>query len=259
MLLVIDVGNTNITMGVYDKENLRANWRIATNKDKSSDEIGIMLLSFFDFDNIDHKKISSVIISSVVPPIMYSLKNAIKKYLKIEPLVVDSNVKSKLVLKSENKHELGADRIVNAIGAISIYKAPMIIVDFGTATTFCAINKDNEYLGGAIMPGIKISMSALVEKTAKLPRIEISKPQNVIGKNTVEGMKSGVYYGYVGSVDYIVTKMKEELNEPDALVIATGGLARMISQDSKTITNIDSLLTLKGLREIFVQGDYKNV
>lgn len=259
MLLVIDVGNTNITMGVFDGDNLKANWRIATNKDKSSDEIGIMLLSFFDFDNIDYKMISNVIISSVVPTIMYSLTHAIKKYLKITPIVVDSNVKSPLKIKSENKHELGADRVVNAIGAVSIYKAPMIIVDFGTATTFCAINEKNEYLGGAIMPGIKISMSALVEKTAKLPRIEISKPENIIGKNTVEGMKSGVYYGYVGSVDYIVSKMKEELGAPDANVIATGGLARMICQDSKTITAVDSLLTLKGLREIFICGEYKNV
>lgn len=258
MLLVADVGNTNVTMGVYDEKKLLVNWRIATNKDKSADEIGIMLLNFFKFDNIDYKKIDNVIISSVVPPIMYSLTHAMKKYLGIDPIIVDSNVKTKLKIKYDNKNEVGADRIVNAIGAISIYKPPMIIVDFGTATTFCAINENFEYLGGAIMPGIKISMEALFEKTAKLPRIEISKPESAIGTNTVNSMRAGVYYGYVGSVDYIVEKMKEELNAPNATVIATGGLARMISQESKSITDIDSNLTLKGLFEIFSQGDYKN-
>ena len=258
MLLVADVGNTNVTMGVYDEKKLLVNWRIATNKDKSADEIGIMLLNFFKFDNIDYKKIDNVIISSVVPPIMYSLTHAMKKYLGIDPIIVDSNVKTKLKIKYDNKNEVGADRIVNAIGAISIYKPPMIIVDFGTATTFCAINEKLEYLGGAIMPGIKISMEALFEKTAKLPRIEISKPETAIGTNTVNSMRAGVYYGYVGSVDYIVEKMKGELNAPNAAVIATGGLARMISQESKSITDIDSYLTLKGLFEIFSQGDYKN-
>ena len=258
MLLVADVGNTNVTMGVYDEKKLLVNWRIATNKDKSADEIGIMLLNFFKFDNIDYKKIDNVIISSVVPPIMYSLTHAMKKYLGIDPIIVDSNVKTKLKIKYDNKNEVGADRIVNAIGAISIYKPPMIIVDFGTATTFCAINEKFEYLGGAIMPGIKISMEALFEKTAKLPRIEISKPETAIGTNTVNSMRAGVYYGYVGSVDYIVEKMKGELNAPNAAVIATGGLARMISQESKSITDIDSYLTLKGLFEIFSQGDYKN-
>lgn len=259
MLLVTDVGNTHITMGVYDGDNLKVSWRIATNKDKSADEIGIMMLNFFKFDNIDYKKITNVIISSVVPPIMYSLTHAMRKYLKIEPIIVDSNVKTKLEIKYDNKNEVGADRIVNAIGAISIYKVPMIIVDFGTATTFCAINEKYEYLGGAIMPGVKISMEALFEKTAKLPRIEISKPDSAIGTNTVNSMRSGVYYGYVGSVDYIVEKMKDELNSPDCEVIATGGLARMIAEESKTIAHIDSSLTLKGLLEIFKQGDYKNV
>lgn len=259
MLLVADVGNTHITMGVYDEDKLSVSWRIATNKDKSADEIGIMMLNFFKFDNVDYKKITDVIISSVVPPIMYSLTHAMKKYLGIDPVIVDSSVKTKLKIKYDNKNEVGADRIVNAIGAISIYKVPMIIVDFGTATTFCAINENYEYLGGAIMPGVKISMEALFEKTAKLPRIEISKPDSVIGTNTVNSMRSGVYYGYVGSVDYIVSKMKEEINAPNASVIATGGLARMISYTAKSITDIDSTLTLKGLYEIFKTGDLKNV
>ena len=156
-----------------------------------------------------------------------------------------------LVIKYDKPTDVGADRIVNAIGALAEYKAPMILVDFGTATTFCVINDKNEYLGGSIMPGIKISMEALFEKTSKLPRIEISKPQHVIGGSTIESMQSGVYYGYVGSVDHIVNQMKNELGRDDVTVIATGGLSRMIAQDSTTITHIDSSLTLKGLKIIY--------
>ena len=251
MLLVIDVGNTHITLGVYNNDELINNWRMATDKVKTADEIGVFILNMFNYSDIDYKKIDDVIISSVVPPIMYSLCHAMQKYLGIDPIVVDNTVKSELKIKCDNPKELGADRIVNAIGAINLYKAPMVIVDFGTATTFCVINENKEYLGGAILPGIKISMGALFEKTAKLPRIEIAKPKNVIGRNTVDSMQSGVYYGYVGSVDYTVEKIKEELKCSDLTVIATGGLARMISEDSKTIAHIDSKLTLKGLNIIY--------
>lgn len=251
MLLTIDVGNTHITLGIYDGDNLIQSFRMATDRDKTADEMGITLLNLFKYSDIKKEDIKDVIISSVVPPIMYSLTHAIRKYLDIKPVVVTSDVKSELKIMYDNPKEVGADRIVNAIGAIKYYKAPMIIVDFGTATTFCVINGKKEYLGGAILPGIKISMSALFEKTAKLPRIEITKPEKAIGTNTVDSMQSGVYYGYVGSVEYTVKKIKEELGTDDVTVIATGGLARMISEDSKSIDYIDSKLTLKGLKAIY--------
>ncbi len=254
MLLVVDVGNTNVTLGVYEGKTLRVNWRLSTNKDSSADEIGMLLLGLMEHDNISPLQIEDVIISSVVPPVMYSLNHAMRKYLNKTPMVVDSSVKSNLTIRYDNPKEVGADRIVNAIGAIAEYKTPMVIVDFGTATTFCVINDKNEYLGGAILPGIKISMSALFERTAKLPRIEIAKPTHAIGTNTVDSMQAGVYYGYVGGVDYTVSKIKEELGRDDVTVIATGGLARMIAEDSKTIQHIDTKLTLKGLYTIYQQN-----
>lgn len=250
MILLIDVGNTNVTIGACENDEIIASWRMTTNKDQTSDEIGVLLRNFFTYNGIDAKKISGTIISSVVPPIMYSLTHAVRKYIGTEPIVVKNTSKIGLTVKYDNPKEVGADRLVNAVAAIKKYKAPLIIVDFGTATTFCAINNNNEYLGGVILPGVKISLNALVEKTAKLPRIEIAKPDSVIGKSTVESMQSGMYYGYAGSVDNIVNKMKEELGE-DATVIATGGLARMIAKESKTIDTIDSGLTLEGLKIIY--------
>lgn len=251
MILLIDVGNTNITIGLCDNDKITASWRMTTNKDLTSDEIGIILRNYFMLSNIDVKDIKGTIISSVVPPIMYSLTHAVRKYIENDPIIVNSKSKMGLTIKYDNPKEVGADRLVNAVGAINKYKSPLIIVDFGTATTFCAINKENEYLGGVILPGIKISLNALVEKTAKLPRIEIAKPEKIIGTSTVESMQSGMYYGYAGSVDNIVKKMKSELNEEDITVIATGGLARMIAKESETIDVIDSGLTLEGLKIIY--------
>jgi len=251
MILLIDVGNTNITVGICDNDKITASWRMTTNKDLTSDEIGIILRNYFMLSNIDIKSIKGTIISSVVPPIMYSLTHAVRKYVENDPIVVNSKSKMGLTIKYDNPKEVGADRLVNAVGAINKYKAPVIIVDFGTATTFCAINKENEYLGGVILPGIKISLNALVEKTAKLPRIEIAKPEKIIGTSTVESMQSGMYYGYAGSVDNIVKKMKSELAYDDVTVIATGGLARMIAKESETIDVIDSGLTLEGLKIIY--------
>ncbi len=250
MILLIDVGNTNVTIGACENNELKASWRMTTNKDQTSDEIGVTLRNFFTYNEIHIGKIEGTIISSVVPPIMYSLTHAVRKYIGTEPIIVKSTSKMGLAVKVDNPKEVGADRLVNAVAAIKKYKAPFIIVDFGTATTFCAINKDKEYLGGVILPGVKISLNALVEKTAKLPRIEIAKPDTVIGTNTVASMQSGMYYGYAGSVDNIVNKMKAELGE-DATVIATGGLARMIAKEAKTIDTIDSGLTLEGLKIIY--------
>ena len=233
-----------------ENNEIKASWRMTTNKDQTSDEIGVTLRNFFTYNEIDIANIEGTIISSVVPPIMYSLTHAVRKYIGTEPIIVKSTSKMGLTIKVDNPKEVGADRLVNAVAAIKKYKAPLIIVDFGTATTFCTINKDNEYLGGVILPGVKISLNALVEKTAKLPRIEIAKPESIIGTNTVSSMQAGMYYGYAGSVDNIVTKIKEELGE-DATVIATGGLARMIAKEAKTIDTIDSELTLEGLKIIY--------
>jgi len=251
MILLIDVGNTNVTIGICDGEKITASWRMTTNRDLTSDEIGVILRNYFMLGAIDISDIKGTIISSVVPPIMYSLTHAVRKYIGTEPLIVNSKSKMGLTIKYDNPKEVGADRLVNAVGAIKKYTAPLIIIDFGTATTFCAVSKEHEYLGGVILPGIKISLNALVEKTSKLPKIEIAKPEKVIGTTTVESMQSGMYYGYAGSVDSIVNKMKESFNGEKVTVIATGGLARMIANEAKTIDVIDSSLTLEGLKIIY--------
>ena len=240
-----------MTIGICDGEKITASWRMTTNRDLTSDEIGVILRNYFMLGAIDISDIKGTIISSVVPPIMYSLTHAVRKYIGTEPLIVNSKSKMGLSIKYDNPKEVGADRLVNAVGAIKKYTAPLIIIDFGTATTFCAVSKEHEYLGGVILPGIKISLNALVEKTSKLPKIEIAKPEKVIGTTTVESMQSGMYYGYAGSVDSIVNKMKESFNGEKVTVIATGGLARMIANEAKTIDVIDSSLTLEGLKIIY--------
>lgn len=251
MIVVMDVGNTNIVFGVYEGEKLLNYWRMTTDKDKTSDEFGMFLINIFKHEKIDVGNIEAVVIASVVPPIMYSLERAIKKYLKLDPIVVGPGVKTGINIKYENPREVGADRIVNAVAALELYKGPVIIVDFGTATTFCAVTSNGEYLGGVICPGIKISAEALFQKAAKLPRIELAKPDTVIGRNTVSSMQSGIVYGYVGKVDYIVKRIKKEMKEDNIKVIATGGLARMIASESETIDEINGLLSLDGLRIIY--------
>jgi len=251
MIVVVDVGNTNIVFGVYDGKKLLNHWRMSTDRDKTSDEFGMFLMNIFSYDKIDISDIEAVVIASVVPPIMYSLEHAIRKYLKLEPIVVGPGIKTGINIKYENPREVGADRIVNAVAALEIYKPPFIIVDFGTATTFCAVSSNGEYLGGAICPGIKISAEALFQKAAKLPRIDLVKPDTVIGRNTVSSMQSGIVYGYVGSVDYIVRRIKKEMREDNIKVIATGGLARLIASESETIDEINGLLALEGLRIIY--------
>lgn len=250
MLLTLDVGNTNITIGVFNGDALYASWRVQTDRNKTADEFGLLLHSLFSLRGLSFSSITGVALSSVVPPIMYSLTHAVRKYIGTEPLVIDSQIQTGLKNCYQSPRDVGADRIVNAVGALSKYNPPLILVDFGTATTFCAISEKHEYLGGAILPGIKISMEALFEKTAKLPRIEIAKPEHVIGQSTVESMQAGVYHGYVGSVDHIIKKMKDELGQ-NSSVVATGGLARMIAADSEQIAYTDSTLTLEGLRILY--------
>ena len=253
MLLVIDVGNTNIVLGVYDGKKLINDWRVATNKDKTSDEYGLVIDQIFNYHGLKTSNIDAVIISSVVPPLMHTLQAVSKKYFKCDPYIVGPGIKTGMNIKYDNPREVGADRIVNAVAAYEQYGGPIIVVDFGTAITFCAISKSGEYLGGAIAPGIKISSEALFMRTAKLPKVEIVKPDRVICKNTVSSIQAGLIYGYVGLVDNIIAKMKEELSEEGEVktVVATGGLASLISSESKYINRIDKLLTLEGLRIIY--------
>lgn len=250
MLLTIDVGNTNIVLGVFDKETLVKSFRVATSYEKSRDEYGMMFLQLLVFNGINTEDIEDVIISSVVPPVMYSLERAVTKYLGKKPIVVTNSLDLGLNICYDNPREVGADRLVNAVAALEKYKTDLIVVDFGTATTFCAIKKNGDYLGGAICPGVKISVEALFSKTSKLPRIELAPTKTVIGKTTVSSMQSGVIHGYVGQVDYIVKLMREEMGSR-AKVVATGGLSRMISEESTTIDVIEPNLTLDGLRIIY--------
>lgn len=250
MLFVIDIGNTNIVMGVYQGNNLEYHWRISTDTNKTSDELGVLLYQLFEYKGASFKDINAVVISSVVPTIMSAMEIMCEEYIKVKPLIIGPGIKTGLVIKFDNPKEVGADRIVNAVAAIEKYGAPAIVVDFGTATTFDAISPEKYYLGGAITPGIGISMDALFSRAAKLPRVELQKPDSVIGKSTVKGMQSGILYGYVGQVDGIVSRMKRELGGSPA-AIATGGLAGFIAPYCDTIDHIDPYLTLEGLKIIY--------
>lgn len=251
MILVFDVGNSNIVLGLYDEHELVNCWRISTDKDKTSDEYSLLIHQLFHYGNIDIKKIENVIISSVVPNIMYSLEHASRKLFDIDPLVVGPGIKTGMNIKYDNPKQVGADRIVNAVAAYEKYGGPLIIVDFGTATTFCAVSKEGVYLGGTIAPGLKISSDALFQRAAKLPRVELIKPGKVICKNTVNSMQAGIIYGYVGLVEYIIKKMKTELNSNEVTVVATGGLAALIASESDIINVVDKYLTLEGLMIIY--------
>lgn len=257
MLLVFDVGNTNIVVGVYDGNKLIRDWRITTNLNKTSDEYGVTISNLFSTGDISLDSIDSIIISSVVPAVMHSLENFCIKYCNVEPLVVGPGIKTGLNIKYDDPKMVGADRIVNAVAAISKYKSPMIIIDFGTATTYCAISEKGEYLGGAITPGIKISIEALFQKASKLPRVEIVKPNQIICKDTISSIQAGIIYGYAGQVEKIVSLMKEELGGGDITVIGTGGLANMISAETNAIDIVDSSLTLEGLRVIHEKNTAK--
>ncbi|MGL4109647.1 type III pantothenate kinase [Clostridium sp. LP20] len=257
MILLVDVGNTNIVLGVHKDNNYIASWRISTDAKKTSDEYGIQVMQLFSQNNLNPKEVKGIIISSVVPNIMHSLENMIRKCFSIEPIIVGPGIKTGMNIRYDNPKEVGADRIVNAVAAYEMYKKSMIIIDFGTATTFCAITKTGDYLGGCIVPGIKISSDALFERAAKLPRVELEVPKNIICKDTISSMQSGILYGYIGQVEYIVNKMKEEMKrkgKEEPLVVATGGLAKLIAKGTKVIDKVDSDLTLEGLKILY----YKN-
>ena len=254
MLLVFDVGNTNMVIGIYKDKSLVKDWRICTDIHKKSDEYGMLIGNLLAHDNIDIKSIDDVIISSVVPNVMHALENFCIKYCDKKPMIVGPGIKTGLNIKYDNPKQVGADRIVNAVAAIEKYGSPLIIVDFGTATTFCAISDKAEYLGGTICPGLKISSEALFNGAAKLPRVELIKPGKTICKATVEAMQAGIIYGYVGQVEKIISMMKKELGSEDIKVVATGGLSSLIHSETDSIDHIDKFLTLEGLRLIHLKN-----
>ncbi len=250
MLLAIDIGNTNVVLGVFDKERLVENWRVGTNTQITPDEYAMIFKDLFGFSGTEFSQITGVIISTVVPPLLPVMVEVSRKYFRIEPMVVTHALKTGITIRYDNPKEVGADRIVNAAAAYKLYGGPIIIVDFGTATTFCAVTKDGNYLGGAICPGVKISAEALFQRASKLPRVELIKPEKVIGPDTISAMQAGIIYGYAGLVDGIVERMKRELS-PDAKIVATGGLAELISPETRSIRDIRPQLTLEGLRLLY--------
>ena len=250
MLLVIDVGNSNTSLGVYDGKELIAHWRLTTNPARTIDEYGVHSRNLFQLGHLDFKAIDAIAIASVVPPLNYTLKRMAEVYFQITPLFIDNETDTGLRILYEPASDVGSDRIVDAVAAIQKYGAPCIVVDFGTATTFNAINTKGEYLGGAITPGIMISSEALFARTSKLPRVDIKRPNKVIGSSTITAMQSGLYYGYAGLVDGILGRMIEEIGSKPR-VIATGGLAQLIATGSTFIELVDETLTLEGLRLVY--------
>jgi type III pantothenate kinase len=250
VILVVDVGNTNIVLGLYENKTLIHHWRLSTNRSSTVDEYGILITNLFQLAGVRANQIDGVILSSVVPPLMNTLEQLFVKYVGKEPLIVGPGIKTGLNIRYENPKEVGADRIVNAVAGIEKYGTPLIVVDFGTATTFDYIDGSGAYLGGAIVPGIGISAEALYQRAAKLPRIELVKPRMVVGRNTVAAMQSGIIFGYAGQVDGIVRRIFKEFDGTPR-VIATGGLAELIAGESETIEMVDSMLTLEGLRIVY--------
>ncbi len=260
MLLAIDVGNTNTVLGLYntDSTEMVADWRITTHKNQTSDEYGVLFLNLFAMRQLDVSKITAVVVSSVVPPLDSTIRRLCERYFGLRPMFVEPGIKTGMPLLVDNPAELGADRIVNGVAAFARYGGPIIVVDFGTATTFDVITARGEYIGGVIAPGLGISADALFSRAAKLARVDVKRPARTIGTNTIAHLQSGLFYGYIGLVDGILERMLAEIQAGQAdgnttapKVIATGGLAHMLHSDSKYITAIDDMLTLDGLRLLY--------
>ena len=260
MLLVLDVGNTNTVLGVFqlkpdapgaeNRGKLIAHWRVTTTKTQTVDEYGVLFRNLFAMNGLEVSSVQGTVISSVVPPLDSTLREVCERYFQIKPLFIEPGVKTGMPVHYDNPAEVGADRIVNSVAAFEKYGGPCIIVDFGTATTFDAVSPKGEYLGGVITPGIGISADALFERTARLPRVDIRKPNRVLATNTVGSLQSGLYYGYIGLIDGILERLMAELGG-DVKVVATGGLASLMGGGSKYIREVDDLLTLEGLRIIY--------
>jgi type III pantothenate kinase len=250
MLLAIDIGNTNVVWGIYEGRTLKGHWRLATEASKTADEYGILFVNILEQSGIGAGQISDAIVSSVVPSLTAVFDEMVETYFKRTPLIVSSDLDMGLQITYPNPREIGSDRLVNAAAAYARYKTCLIIVDFGTATTFCAISQHGEYLGGAIAPGLGIASEALFTHTAKLPKVDLARPKTVIGKDTVGSMQSGLVFGYAGLVDELVSRMQIELGQK-AMVIATGGLASLLAPESRTIQEVRPFLTLEGLELIY--------
>ena len=250
MILTMDIGNTNIKTALFDGEEMVCYWRLSTNRNSSSDEYGLTLLGLFSHEKKSPEDVEGIVISSVVPTINFTIEHMCLNYFGRQPMFVVPGVKTGISIRYEHPKELGSDRIANAVAAYTLYGGPVIYIDFGTATTFGAVDEKGSFLGGCIFPGIKLASEALVSGTAKLPRFELNKPERVIGRTTLSNMQSGMYYGYAGLVANIVRKMQAELGVK-AKVIATGGMAVLIAEESGVIDQLDGSLTLKGLRMIY--------
>ncbi len=250
MLLVVDVGNTNTVLGVFEGDTLRADWRLETNAGRTADEYAVLARELMALADIPWGAIDAAIVATVVPTALYPLEGFCRRWLRVTPVVVGPGIKTGMPILTENPREVGADRIVNAVAAFEKHRQGCIVVDFGTATTFDAVSPKGEYLGGAIAPGLTVSADALFHAAAKLPRVELVRPAKVVGKNTVTSMQSGLIFGYAGLVDAIVERMRHELDF-EVRVLATGGLAALIAKESRSIQETDDLLTLRGLRILF--------
>ena len=251
MILTLDIGNTNIKSALFEGAEMKHYWRLSTNRNRTSDEYGMAMMNLLDHYGVDRRQVEGIMLSSVVPQINFTIEHMCRNYFDIEPMKIEPGIKTGINIKYENPRELGSDRIANAVAACELYGGPCITIDFGTATSFGAISARGEFLGGAICPGLKLAADALTENTAKLPRFELVKPENVIGRNTVANMQAGIVYGYIGQIKYLVDRMKREMGVPDIKVIATGGLAVLVAGESSAIDVMDGLLTLKGLRLIY--------
>ena len=251
MILTMDIGNTNIKIGLFDNNKLARYWRLATKRSYTSDELGVLVTSLFRSRNVDMGLVQGIMLSSVVPTINYTVEHMCRDYFGVDPAFVAPGIKTGIDIKYENPRELGSDRICNAVATYTEYGGNTIYIDFGTATTFGVLDGGGAFLGGCICPGLRLASDALVSGTAKLPHFELIHPEHVIGMITIANMQSGIFYGYEGQVNYLIKRIRSDMGCPDAKVIATGGFAKLISDESKMITCFDGLLTLKGLLAIY--------
>jgi type III pantothenate kinase len=256
MLLAVDIGNTNITIGVFDGSKMKATWRVATGVHRMPDEYASLILHLFEHEGIATSKITDAILCSVVPPVAGVFEEMCRRYLKVSPILVEAGVKTGVRISMDNPREVGADRIVNAVAAHQLYGGAVIVIDLGTATTFDAVSEEGDYLGGAIAPGIAIATEALFARTAVLPRVELTHPKRAIGRNTVAAMQSGIVFGYAGLIEGIVTRIKQELGGK-AKVVATGGYAELLARETPTIDEVNPDLTIIGLRLIYEMNKAK--